>query len=263
MAKTKPKLQTQCKICNLIHRDRDTWTELHTKILKEALKKSHVCRWLNKRVELLNANRTVSQPELKAFNVSNFTIHFKKHVPNLKLMKAELRAAVKEAPRANDGFTPEEQDVASEAINAEADALAESYKGYPDMVAKLEQVIMRDLLTVQGITDSGGKLKSQAAEKNLRLLTNLINVKQGLADVQRTEQVGGSAVRHALVRIGEEVVGSVNKLSVEVRDILGQQLPGSSLPAEIETMITGRVIEMLKGVYPEILAEIYKIYGIK
>lgn len=259
----KPKLQTQCKICRLIQVNRDLWTELHTKILKDAMKKSHVCKWLNSRVEVLNANLKPGQAETKMFNVANFSVHFKKHVPSIKLMKAELRAAIKEAPKANDGFTSEDQEVAEEVMDAEAAALAESYKGYPDMLAKMERVIMRDLLTVDGITDSGGKLRVGTAERNMRLLQNLIGVKKGLAEVQRTEQVGGSAVRHALVRIGEEVVGAATKMATELRDTLKQQMPGSSLPVEIESMITSRIIETIKGVYPEILAEVYRDYGIK
>lgn len=261
--RVKPKLQTQCKICKLMRIDRDLWAELHTKILKDTMKKSHVCKWLNSRVEVLNANRKPGTPEIPAFNVSNFTKHFAKHVPSIKLMKAELRAAVKDAPKANDGFTATEQDTAQEVIDAEADALAESYRGYPDVLADMERVIMRDLMTVEGITDSKGKLRSNIAEKNLRLLNNLISAKKSLADVQRTEQVGGSAVRHALVRIGEEVVGATNKLAVELRELLAQQMPNSSLPAEVESMITARVVEVIKGVYPEILADVYKLYGIK
>lgn len=260
---TQPNLVNKCKLCNLIHTDKDLWTDVHKKILNEGLKRTHVCKWLNKRIEVLNANRTPSQPEIVAFNVSNFTIHFKKHVSSTKQMKAELRVAVKEAPRANDGFTPDEQEVASAVTDAEQEELVASYKDYPATVASMEALILKDLQSGDSIADSHGKVKPGAAERSLRTLQSLIGIKRSLAEVQRTEQVGGSAVRHAMVRIGEEVVAASNKLAAELKVTLVQQLPGSSLPSEVEAMITSRIVEAIKSVYPEILAEVYKLYGIK
>lgn len=259
----KPKLQNKCKLCGLIHIDRDLWTEVHDRIINEGAKRIHVCKWLNKRIELLNANLKEGQPESKLFNVSNFTVHFKKHVSNEKQMKAELRAALKDAPRANDGFTVDEYGVAEVVIKAEQAALAESYKVYPETVSKIETVILQDLASMDGIIDAHGKLRPSAADSRLRLLQNLIGVKRSLADVQRTEQIGGSAVRHALVRISEEVVSVVNKMAVELKETLKQQLPESSLPDDVEKMIVSRVVKTIKGVYSDILAEVYKLYGIK
>jgi len=251
---SKPKLQSKCKLCNLIRIDRELWQDVHTRLLHEGVKKTHVCKWLNTRIDILNANRKPNVPEIAKFNVSNFTLHLKKHVSNTKQMKAELRAAIREDPRANDGFTSNEQDVAEAIIDGEQDALADSYKDYPATVAALEKRLLQDNVPRNVLND---------AEKQLRILTTLIGIKRSLADVQRTEQVGGSAVRHALVRIGEEVVGATTKLATELKETLSQQLPGSSLPTEVESMITSRLVETIKGVYPEILADIYKIYGIK
>jgi len=251
---TKQKLQNKCKLCNLIHVDRELWTDVHTRILQDGAKRTHVCTWLNKRIDVLNANLKEGQSQVIKFNVSNFTTHFKKHVPSEKQMKAELRVAVQDAPRANDGFNPDEQALASGVMGDAQDALTESYKDYPATIAKLEAVLLQDTVTRNEVV---------AAERRLRVLTTLIGIKRSLAEVQRTEQVGGSAVRHALVRVGEEVVGSMTKLAVELRDTLRQQLPGSSLPTEIESLITSRVVEVIKGAYPDILADVYKLYGIK
>ena len=249
-----PKLQNKCKLCNLIHSDRELWREVHERLLEDGVKKTHVCMWLNKRIEILNDNRKPNEPEIPKFNVSNFTTHLKKHVSTLKQMKAELRAAVKSSPRANEGFTPDEQSFVSAVIDGEADALAESYRDYPETIAQLEAKLLQVSVPQKTLRD---------AERQLKTLTALIGIKRGLAEVQRTEQVGGSAVRHAMVRVGEEVVSAATKLSKELRSTLEPQMEGSTLPAEIETMIVSRVVEVIKGVYPEILEDVHKLYGIK
>lgn len=257
---TKPKLQNKCKLCNLIHKNKDLWLTVHDKILQDGLTRTKVCNWLNKQVEVLNANLSKGDEAYPKFNNSNFTNHFSKHVPDIDKMKAELRAAARQEVRANDGFSAEESLLAETVSGLLGDG---SYNEYPDTVLKLERFIMHDLKSDKAILDSGGNLRTSAAEGKLRLLQTLITVKQKLADVQRSEQVGGSAVRQAMARVGEEVISSMNKIAREVRDLLSASMPNSQLPAEVEEMLVARMLATLKGSYPEILEDVYKDYGIK
>jgi len=261
MSKTKP--QKICKICSLIHTHKALWVKVHEKILKENAKKVHVCKWLNSQGDLINANRKPEDPEFPKFNTSNFTRHFQKHVPTVKKMKAELRAAMLEAPRASEGFTSDELGEMDGVIDAEQDALSGSFQSYPEIVQKLETIIMQDLVSEGGLLGANGKLRDSAADSKLKLLNSLITIKRSLADVQRTEQVGGSAVRHSMVRLGQEVISGVSRVASELRETLKQQFPDSSLPDEVEKLLTTKVVEIIKSAYPEILEDVFKLYGIK
>jgi hypothetical protein len=259
----KPKLQNKCKLCNLIHQDRTLWTEIHNRILKDGAKKSHICNWLNKQVEIYNANIKPGKEELPKFNAANFSLHFSKHVSDEDKMKAELRISLKDAPRANNGFSQDEQAVAEKAAaDASGASLAESYRDYPETVARLENMIMQDLASDSNLMQGGG-LKVNAMSQRLKMLQDLMTVKKILSDVQKTDRVGGSAVRHAIFRLSEAALDSTKKLAEELKETLKQHMPTSSLPDDVESMITGRIFETLKGSSQEILEEVYKLYGIK
>lgn len=254
----KPRFQYKCKICELLKTHQELWVQVHDRIILQGDKKSHVVEWLNQRMEVIAAGK--KEKPIK-FNITNFTTHFTKHIPDVDKMKIELHAALAEND-SNLAFTEEERAIA-EAAGTGLDENAEAFREYPGIIGNLEAAILNDLQNVGNILDSNSKLKVAEADRRLRLFTTLITGKQKVFEIQKLESVGGTAVKDAMMNVCHTVIDATQKTATEIREILLQQMPDSTFPSEVHKMIVDRTLETLKTNFAEIYGTILKKYGLK
>lgn len=251
------KLRTRCKLCQLIQTNQALWIQVHDRIIREGDSQANVCRWLNERMEVLTAGK---KKPIK-FYPANFATHFTKHIPTEDRMKIELNTAVLDSPASMGAFTEEERALA-DAVG-DIDENAEEYKEYPGIIETMEQVILEDLKDLTRLKDSNKRLNFIEAEKRLRIISQLLAGKQRLFEVQKSESIGGSAVKDGMMQMSHSVIDSSQKLAAEIREALRQQLPGSSFPEEVYQMIMSRIVETLKSNFAEIYGTVLKRYGLK
>jgi hypothetical protein len=251
----KAKLQSKCKLCLLLQQNRDLWITVHRYIIDEGRSKTEVCNWLNAQMEAL-AKDSGEKPV--KFNSTNFTTHFKAHIPDSKKMKIELKASMRETE--SPAFSPNEKVIAEIAGEKEE---GPDYSEYPKIMDHLEKVIINDLKNTSAVVKSDGSLNIPQADLRLKMFTQLLAGKQKLAEIQQSEKVGGVAVREGMMALGHAVIDANQKLAQEIKDILTQQMPESSFPNEVYQLILDSTVETLKAHFGEIYGSVMKKYSLR
>lgn len=253
-------LQARCKLCQLLKTHQPIWIELHHKVLNEVLSHKGVCAWLNSQIDVLNAQKAKGTPDYKKFNVVNFTTHFSKHVSSASQMKAGLLKAAGSTKTANHGFELGEQLVAE--ATKESDATALTYTEFPEIVENFEKQVVEEMQKVSSLTQ-GGRFRTREAVERMKLVQAVLDVKQGLARVQRSAALGGEAVRSATKILGLGVMAQTKEIGLEIQNHMKTHFPQGSFPEEMKELIEQRMYTYLQEQLPSVLDTVTKLYGIK
>lgn len=254
------KLSSQCKICRLVEHDQKLWVELHKKVLEEGLPNSAVCKWLNSRVDVINAESD-GNPVTK-FNNANFTNHFKNHVVGMEAVVLELRKWASSGSKEVSTYSDDHKTLASSFENPSKS----EYDKISGMISMMEENLE---LYSQGIKDKRENNKNSSItpreiENYSRFVSDLITAKQNLIKLRNTEQVTSMAIDSII----ETMVGGIAKraveLSNEIKNILISELGDrTSLPEQISKTIKSSFSGELRGLVKESKDIVKNKYGLK
>lgn len=258
----KQTLQSRCKICSLIQRDKKAYIRIHRQVLGEGLTKKQVRLWLNDHVDVLNADLKEGEEPLAYFNATNFSKHFKSHVSDMKKMEAAVKKAMRpKSEQPETTFTPEEVAIARTTGEPDED----EYISMSQMIKELEDSVKIGLKTFLTNSKKGmgsPALHSQQVEQQQKVIANMLDLKAKLAKVQVTEKVAGEALRLGIQMLVKAMMDQLFKTANEMKVSLRTSFPTGTYPEEMRDSVM-RCSEVIKTTVPEILEVVWKEYGIR
>lgn len=247
------KLSPRCKLCKLINIDEMLFVEVHKYVLHEHLSHSAVCKWLNKRVEVLNADRSEDE-QIAKFNEMNFNNHFRKHITETDKMSKAVRDKLE---RQGKDF-----DARKDAI---ADSVREDVSPDVDTFQQLEAVVEASGALLREFEEwrRDKKFSLGMAETYQKMASDHVRMLKDLISLRTSNKVAGAAVNFALKQLVNEVAIQLNESAKSIVESLQNELPDSNLPEEIGKMVLIGVGDRLKEAVPEIRETVMKEYKIK
>lgn len=256
------KLGNQCKICNLIKTNEGLWVEVHTKVIEDGLPNSVVCKWLNSKIEVLNANSQDGSGITK-FNNANFTNHFTNHISDLDGMKMELKRYVSSHPRQETTSFDEKQKALAEApIFSKKD----DYSKIGDMIDMMEEnlVLYSDSIKKKRVDQKGIPINPREIENYSKFVSDLISAKQSLIKLRNADQVTMMAVDAVIEFIIRGMASRAIGLSDEIKSMLDSELGSeTTLPDQVSKVVRARFSGEMRDLVREATDMIRKNYGIK
>lgn len=257
-------LNTRCKICNLIKVDQNLWVEVHNKVIEEGLTHSVVLRWLNSRVDVLNASKPGT---LTKFNNANFTSHFKMHISDLDTMKSELKKYASSRPKETISFDSTQKALADSISQV---SRRNSYNKISDMIDMMEENLdvystgireKREKELDKGRTPQANTVE---IENYSKFVSDLISAKQNLLKLKNTEQTTMMAVEAAVECIIEGMAVRVVNVADEVKNILEAEMSEqTSVPKQVSQTIKARFSGEMRTLVKEAMDMVKKNYGVK
>jgi len=248
-------LHYQCKLCNLIKRDKDLFIEIHNRVLgPDPIAKTVVCKWLNNTIKSKNIDRS-EDDQLPTFNNANFTKHFKNHIPSEDKFKFELRRYFSSSiDRASTSFDESQQTIANafmsgksntdkhEFLSSMADHIEiriQEYKNYYDSQASNQTINRRPNL--------------REVKEVQKLITDAIHVRQEIIKLKNSERVMELAVRTAVEEISVAVLEKLIVHLDEIKPTLESEIPGSNLVTKLLDGVKLKMTNDIKLMTSEIL----------
>jgi len=270
----KLKLSPRCKLCALFDKDVALWEEAHRRVLILGESRTQVAEWLNTRLDVLNAGHDPADIEnyITPFHQTTVYNHFRSHVISVEEMEQALTAGVhytQKDLRRNDPKAASAQAAKAPFLTlsspAETSEEVEDYCRMQRLVSAAE-----DRLTMY----NGKLLAKDRAEQDRpvdlseiqlfqKLIKELMGMKKELAVLQSSEAIAGAALQEAIEQIVNLTVGSLKDVLIEMRSNIARELPGSSLPQQMEGLVLNTVGSALKDAIPVVLKNISKKYKIK
>jgi hypothetical protein len=252
-------LAPKCKVCQLVHFDEETFIQLHKYVLEECMAQSAVLVWLNKRIEVLNANLDKDK-QMPLFNAMNLSNHFKKHVSSADSLACEVKKKIMDKTEMrNTSFTTREQLI--------ADSVAEMPMEDLDDFSKLEEVVRS---VGNYLQEFNKQMREQDRPPSLiqiesynKMAGEYVRMSKDIIGLRSSDRIAGAAIQYALKQIVNEVAVRLNDSVKNAVGMLEKELPKSNLPEEIGRLIMGKVGEGLQQAIPEIRDRVKKEYKIK
>ena len=96
-----------------------------------------------------------------------------------------------------------------------------------------------------------------------KLIKELMGMQKELAILQAKQSVAGDALRESVERIVTFTVASLQDTLIEMKTTLSREMPGSTLPDQMVSLVRTKMGDSLKNVVPEVLDDTYKRFKIK
>jgi len=252
------KLNNRCKICNLIKVDENLWVEVHNKVIEEKLPNSVVCKWLNSRVDVLNAN--LDTPLALKFNNANFTNHFKNHISSLDEMKLELKKTTLKSKDETIAFDEKQKALAGSPIPEK-----DSYQKISGFVDIMEENLIAYSDNIKERRSSGNNTISERQIMNYsKFVSDLLTAKQNLSKFRNSEQATMMAVSSAIEYIVQGLATKIVGIADDIKSTLEVELKEeTSLPDQISKSIKARFSGEMRSLVDETINLVKKNYGLK
>lgn len=258
-----PALQHNCKLCILLKVDAETWQEAHRRVFVDGMPKGVVLDWLNGRIEVMNLKRP-KDDQLTPIHRSTAANHFTSHVLNIEEANA-ARSAAQEGFLVG-GMRPSARflrDVLEQSVEASD---VDDHLRMQDLVIAVERRLKEFDDQLRTKENSGGKkqaldLKDIATFQ--KLVGNLMTLKREVSKAQASSKIAGVAVREAVEMLVDSTLSKVDAVTGEIREILEQALPGTSLPTQITGLVRTQIGDSLRIAVPEVVTAVERRYRIK
>lgn len=264
--KAKKRVVHSCRLCSLFRFDADIWFELHSKIFMEALPTTHVRKWVNTQI----LERNASLPQEKQMKVLSpnykFYEHFKKHIKTMEdvhlVMKGDLFI--------EDQFnSPKTHLLPPDLELGDVSGGVEDYKRLRKLVMASERRLMvyEQKLRENEFPPEEGAMPTEIDLGEIQLFQKLIKELMGmqkeLASLQVKQNVAGDALRESIEQIVNFTIATLQDTLIEMKVSLSRELPGSTLPDQMMSLVRTKMGDALKEIVPEVLESTYKRYKIK
>jgi hypothetical protein len=253
-------LNNRCKICNLIKIDSNLFIEVHNKVLKEGLSHSAVCRWLNSRVDVLNAD--LSKPEVTKFNDANFTVHFQKHISSLEAMQHEVTKHMSSQPAEPTAFDETQQAIAAGTTDGQdsADRLS-------TFISTMEANLAFYNTTMEEKRNSKKShmvLGMKDISNYSKLVGEYIAARQNLVKFRSLEQTALSAVESAVAAVVAGMAHIANDVADETKNLLEVELKEqTSIPEQVSTSIRSKFSGDMRIMVKQVIDRVKKDHGLR
>ena len=266
------KLVNNCKICSLRKTHPDFYIEVHNKIMEEDQSNNSTMRWMNSKVDFLNAQLSDDAPEsdyLPHFNSANLSKHFSKHVTKAELIAKDLRHAMKKDLTNKDLTGPQSalrKETAETLIYEKTEELTD-YTSITRYISMFEDMLYRyERETLNPVEDSGKKRRPisirQINDFN-KLLSDLTDMKIKLTKLRNSSHVAGSAVQRAVSMSVEMFMNSLIAITQEAAESFKEANPDSSVGDAIIETLRNKMAESIKQSFKEIIDEVFEEFSIK
>jgi len=258
------KLTNQCKLCRMIHDYPELWARVHEMVLGENVSHTIAQRWLNKKIELLNLERS-EEAQLKPFNGTNFSIHFNQHVTEeLRVKHALNKMALGKDVYGSTGFSSAEKAVAEAFLQKYSKDVSE-YTAMATMIDTVERRLKtyNEFLDKKELEQKNNSPNLASIAQYVELAEHLMKMRLDLSKMRNSSQVAGLAIEAATETAVKVFLDQLINITEEAKETLVTEMPGSNLPTEIVNSIRNRVGEGMKSSIPDIIKEIMKQFSIK
>ena len=270
----KVKISKNCKICQLYTRNLLLWEDLHRKSYLLHMPNTAVHKWLVSQLPKLQEG--LSPEEIEADELTNVSLnslsnHLNTHITSYNEFNQALTHGVIYLTKAKGlgaaNLTKERQTKEVEA------RLKLGYVGDAvDDFSRLDQLVtasetrLTEYNKKLSETDEHGRVREvDLTEIQLfqKLIKELMGMKKELSTLQNSEAVAGKAVQEGIEQIVGIIMETLQGSLSEMRANLARELPGSTIPVQMEKLVTNKMALSLKDSVPILISEVYKRYKIK
>jgi len=265
MSTTTLRYQARCKLCVLYGQNVGLWEEVHRRILLYRKQQMETLRWLNAQVDRHNEPLAEDdQGRINHFNVENFHQHFRNHVSSMDMALKALSEGFSKQTNAPKSKSIGKMEL--ESVSSEVDDYLRLHKLVEAAERRLSDYEERYQVKRY---DSGGEEKEgfsielEEIQVFQKLIKELMGMKKELMVFQTREAVAGNAVREAIEHVVTRSMSQLKDTLIEMETNLGREMPGSSLPRQMNNMVLNAMGSFMKDEVPEVLATVTDKYKIR
>ena len=255
------KLNSQCKMCNLLLRYPAIWERAHRMVIAENITQVKVTDYLNGEVAKLNAALPDTKT-LKVFSTLNLSTHFRNHVPDMSALEDVLAGNYafnkKEVPR---GRSVDTSMLTAVPVSSTVDDFARIHQ----LVEASFNRLMEFDRKMAELDDEGKPKEFDLSDIQLfqKLIKEAMSMKKDLSSMQKSADIAGEALHECVRTLVQVAMDDLKKVLGEAKANLARELPGSGLPSETVSLVLNAMGKTFSSSVPELLESIEKRYKIK
>ncbi|GAF93988.1 unnamed protein product, partial [marine sediment metagenome] len=96
-----------------------------------------------------------------------------------------------------------------------------------------------------------------------KLIKELMGMQKELAVLQASQAIAGEAIQEAIEQLVNVTIATLKDVLIEMKNNIARDLPGSTLPDQMQGLVLNKMGEALKDAVPSILGSTYKRYKIR
>jgi hypothetical protein len=254
------KLVTSCKICKLLHESKDTFIELHMRVLQARETKKSVLDWLNEAIlPSLNEDRERrGEKPFEEFSYQNFARHFNDHISSSRELALVLTAKERKE-LGPDVFSYDDIIAIGQQQDAGLTEDQTDFYSLDHMVEVFDKLLRAH---VESKADEEGNVYEMNVIELTQLQTLLkgqVQLKRDLSTIRKSNSIAGKAVEETAIELLNLAISCVAKAASEAR-IMVEPQTSTDFSNQVETLIRNRVKDDIGGEVKGLISRVKKRY---
>jgi len=262
----KAKLVSSCKICKFITSAPDIYFQIHDLVLEKGLSYHAIVRRINPMIDALNEDLP-AEKRVAPLNHVNVSTHFRNHLTEQDRLTYSLKKATRTDRMVESdltgGFGHVHKKIADGYLKDKFDEAVTEYQKIVSMIDSLEEYLKAFSDELKTRRDAGRTISRVELKEYRENIQSLMTMKTDLAKFRNTSEIAGMAIKSAIEMTTKDFLDTLISASEETRYSMENELPGSSLPADLVALLRKRCADAMKISVPAIYEKIIKAYSIK